>query len=87
MNKITIKITIFVTLWLFAGSVSLAAQPTYEQTLAAASAGNADAQNALGLIYFSGQKGENKASEGLEWFEKAANQGHSAAMFNHKTPV
>lgn len=58
------------------------AKASFEQLSAAAISGNSEAQNTLGLAYFSGQKGPSQFQEAFKWFEKAAAQNHPAAMYN-----
>lgn len=47
-----------------------------------ASAGDADAQFALGGVFFKGQSVERDYAEAVRWFRLAAAQGHSRAQFN-----
>lgn len=47
-----------------------------------AEAGDADAQNALGTIYYLGLGVRRNDSKALQWFEKAARQGHPGAQRN-----
>lgn len=75
-SKRNIFLIFFLSLQLFLTSTARAEQATYEQTLAAAEQGNADAQNALGVLYYSGQLGENKAYKAIMWHKKAAASGY-----------
>lgn len=50
--------------------------------MAAAQAGQADAQYALGLRYFNGDEVAENYAESAAWFERAADQGHAQAQ-NH----
>ena len=54
----------------------------FKQAMPLAQQGNADAQNAVALAYFSGTQGTHKYHDAFIWFEKAAHQHHPAAMFN-----
>ena len=49
---------------------------------AAASAGKADAQFALGLKYEKGDEVEDNCIEAARWYQKSAQQGHPYARFN-----
>ncbi len=53
-----------------------------EQSKAAATAGDAEAQYTLGVLYASGQTVPQDYSEALKWFTQAAQQGHPAALYN-----
>jgi len=48
----------------------------------AAAQGLDDAQNELGLLYYSGQGVARDYVESLRWFQLAAAQGHPAALYN-----
>ena len=48
----------------------------------AAEKGYSHAQNALGLFYAEGLKGERNHEEAIKWYEKAAKQGSLEACFN-----
>lgn len=45
-------------------------------------AGNAEAQNNLGWIYFNGHGATQDPQEGMKWFRMAAAQGNAQAMLN-----
>jgi TPR repeat protein len=45
-----------------------------------AAAGNSDAQYALGTAFTKGQGVPKDRKKGLEWYRKAANQGHAEAQ-------
>ncbi len=78
-----VVINLLMTIFLLSYSnFSVAAEITFDQLLAAAEQGDAEAQNSLGLLYFSGKKGNGKAYEAFKWFEKATNQGHPKATYN-----
>jgi len=47
-----------------------------------AEAGNIDAQNQLGLLYYEGKGVPQSYGQAKEWFEKAAEQGHAGAQVN-----
>ena len=47
-----------------------------------AEAGDASAQNALGLLYYEGKGVPQNYGQAKEWFEKAAKQGRSGAQVN-----
>jgi hypothetical protein len=47
-----------------------------------AEAGDASAQNALGLLYYEGKGVSQNYRQAKEWFEKAAEQGHAGAQVN-----
>ncbi len=53
-----------------------------ELWLPLAEAGDAEAQNAVGTIYYLGLGVERNYRKALEWFEQAAKQGHSRAQRN-----
>lgn len=53
-----------------------------EEYLIDAKAGNAEAQNALAILYASGQGVAQSYAEALRWFTDAAKRGHSQAQFN-----
>src|SRR5579862_7032168 len=44
--------------------------------------GNADAQYALGVIYYFGQGVPHDCAAAASWFRKAADQGNATAQFN-----
>jgi len=46
----------------------------------AAAAGNAEAQNNLGWVYFNGHGAVQDPQEGIKWFRLAAAQGYTKAM-------
>jgi uncharacterized protein len=81
MYKKAIKLALLIVL-LSDANIAKSEQASFEQTMAAAEKGNADAQNALGLAYFSGLRGEENTPAAVSWFEKAAQQKHPAAMYN-----
>jgi uncharacterized protein len=47
-----------------------------------AEAGDASAQNALGLLYYEGKGVRQSYGQAKEWFEKAAKQGRAGAQVN-----
>jgi TPR repeat protein len=61
-----------------AGQKDLAAK----QTLAAAQAGNSNAQVAMAWYYLNGVGVPKNAIEAAKWYRKAADQGNSSAMWN-----
>lgn len=44
--------------------------------------GDAEAQYAIGVIYFKGEGRDQSLDEAIKWFSSAANAGHVTAMFN-----
>lgn len=50
--------------------------------LPAAEAGDAEAQNTVGVIFEQGRGGEPNHEAAAIWYQRAADQGHSAAQFN-----
>ncbi len=48
----------------------------------AADQGDAEAQNKLGYMYFTGEGVAKNDQEAVKWFRKAAEQGHAKAQFN-----
>jgi uncharacterized protein len=42
--------------------------------------GNADAQNNLGVMYYTGQGVPQDKAAAMSWFRKAADQGHAVAQ-------
>lgn len=54
----------------------------YEDVLALAEIGNADAQFELGAMYHDGDGAEQDYAQALEWYEKAAKAGNRQAQFN-----
>lgn len=54
----------------------------FTDNLAAAQAGNADAQLQVGFAYATGTGVEQDAAKGFEWYMKAAAQGHLHALHN-----
>ena len=48
----------------------------------AADQGNADAQNNLGVMYYSGEGVPSDTAKAAEWFKKAAAQGNADAQAN-----
>ena len=51
-------------------------------SLIKAKAGDADAQNSLGVMYADGEGVAQDESKAVEWYRKAAEQGHTDAQFN-----
>lgn len=54
----------------------------FARTLAAAEAGDSEAQVTLGNMYLNGTHTPTNYQEALNWYEKAADQGSANAMFN-----
>lgn len=54
----------------------------HELWLPKAQAGNPDAQNALGTLYYLGLGVRRNNQTAFEWFDKAARQGHPGAQRN-----
>jgi TPR repeat protein len=54
---------------------------TFEETLAKAEHGNAEAQNKLGHIYAMGLRVAKDEAEAVKWYRKAAEQGHILAQY------
>lgn len=57
-------------------------KPDLEELETKAKAGDANAQNDLGVMYFEGYRVEQDEKKGLELFRKAADQGVSEAQYN-----
>lgn len=55
----------------------------YKLFLSRAKAGEASAQNYLGMIYYLGLINKRDVKKASVWFEKAAKQKHSAAQLNY----
>ena len=47
-----------------------------------ANAGNAEAMNAMGMMYQTGMVGSTDSKKAIEWFTKAANAGYTKAWYN-----
>ena len=60
--------------------IALAQAQDPEEVRKAAVQGDARAQYALGEMYYRGNGVEQDMSKALEWFEKAARQGHPEAQ-------
>jgi TPR repeat protein len=58
------------------------AAPNFEETMAAAKQGDADAQSRMGYAYAVGDGVLQDQSKALKWFKKAAKQGDTYAKFN-----
>lgn len=72
----TLLLTIIVTL-------SATADVTYsEQLVKKAKAGDAEAQNELGICYANGQGIAQSSTQAVYWCNKAAEQGNAAAQYN-----
>jgi uncharacterized protein len=56
--------------------------PVVSDILKRAQAGDADAQNQLGIRYSEGQEVPQNYTEAKDWFKKAADQGHAGAQVN-----
>lgn len=81
--RIKYKTTIvFLLLSFLANSTSWADQKSYEQILKTAEQGDANAQNTIGLSYFSNKKDKDNIKKAFKWFAKSAEQNHPAALFN-----
>ena len=59
-----------------------AAAVRFENTLAKAQDGDADAMSRLGVMYHSGEGVTQDYTEAVKWNRKAAELGHAGAMFN-----
>src|ERR1022692_1473847 len=57
-------------------------EATAKEVRKSAEAGNASAQNRLGLLYDEGLGVPQDYSQAKEWFEKAAKRGHVGAQVN-----
>ena len=60
-------------------------EEVFERLKAAAEQGDAKyalAQNTLGVCYYTGHFVAQSYAEAVEWFRKAAEQGHANAQFN-----
>ena len=56
--------------------------PAVSEVLKRAQAGDANAQNELGLLYSEGRGLPQNYLEAKDWFKKAADQGHAGAQVN-----
>ena len=54
----------------------------YNQTLAAANQGDADAQERLGWMYIQGKDVTQDYAQAIGWFRKAADQGRARPQYN-----
>ena len=54
----------------------------FRETLQLAEQGNAEAQNNLGTMYYTGQGAHQDYAEALRWFRQAAAQGLTPAQYN-----
>ncbi len=61
---------------------TLAAANGFENLKKAASAGDAQAQNRLGMIYGQGEWVPQDYAQARKWFMKAAAQGYAGAFYN-----
>ena len=52
----------------------------FETIAAAAAAGNAEGQFQLGLCYYDGAGVAKNVAQAIEWYRKAASQGHADAQ-------
>ena len=57
-------------------------EETFSSDLALAEQGNAEAQNRIGVYYYTGRNVENDFVKAVEWFQKAAEQGSANAQKN-----
>jgi TPR repeat protein len=60
--------------------IAFSAELTYQEALSLAEQGNADAQNALGMLLYKGEETTKNTNEALKWFHLAANQGNIDAQ-------
>ena len=58
-----------------------AAKKKFEATKAKAEKGDAEAQNSLGVMYFSGEGVPEDVKEAVKWYSNAAEQGYALAQF------
>jgi|TARA_B110000967_G_scaffold6241_1_gene6254 TPR repeat protein len=58
------------------------ASSEFDETMAAAKQGDADAQFNLGIMYDIGEGVPENNAEAVKWYRKAADQGHAKAQFN-----
>jgi|GEM_PF-5162456 len=61
---------------------SVFGQSDFERWEILAEAGDATAQNSLGIMYTEGLVGPQNSTEALKWYQLAAEQGHSEAQYN-----
>ncbi len=61
---------------------SITVHETVQQHRRAAAQGDVDAQNSLGLLYYTGKGVRRDHSEAKRWFQQAADQGHADAQNN-----
>ena len=54
----------------------------FRETLQLAEQGNAEAQNNLGTMYYTGQGAHQDYAEAFRWYRKAAEQGDVQAQYN-----
>lgn len=64
------------------GNVSAQTKVKLEQLRKAADKGNAEAEDALGTIYFDGEVVPKDYPKAAEWYEKAASHGHANERWN-----
>ncbi|MCI7046793.1 tetratricopeptide repeat protein [Helicobacter sp.] len=63
-------------------SLVFASDSSFDEVLAKAKQGDAEAQFLLGLMYDQGQGVKQDYEKAAEWFSKAANQGYAKAQYN-----
>ena len=64
------------------GSLGVASAQTLAETRQRANAGDADAQNDLGLMYYNGEGVPQDYVEAVRWYRLSADQGLAAAQLN-----
>ena len=81
MKKIILSVCIMVSL-LTAGNMTAMKERIYKEAHEGALKGDANAQFALGGIYYHGMLAKRDYLEAIKWYTKAAEQGHTKAQFN-----
>ena len=84
MTRLPVSVALFVLVLLGARWTDAAAQTAAEvaTTRQQAEQGAADAQNALGLMYYNGEGVPQDYVEAVRWYRLAADQGLAAAQLN-----
>lgn len=76
-----IRMFLLVLLCTVTSQVSLA-DPSFDEVMAKAKAGNAIAQYNLGVMYANGEGVSRDYKQATNWYTKAAEQGYARAQFN-----
>src|SRR5262245_33053739 len=76
------KKTLFISTLLILFSTVLLADQKFDDLLAKANKGNADAQNEIGATYINGINGKPDYAQALAWYKKAVAQNHMGAQYN-----